>query len=291
MNDVSWVDREAYPFRSNYFDVDGFRMHYVDEGHGAPIVLVHGTTTWSFIFRRLIQRLSRKYRCIALDHLGYGLSEKPPGISYLPEDQARRLRLLIEYLELRDMTLVVHDFGGPIGLSYAVQKPEQVKALILFNTWMWSLKGEILVELAGRVGGGPLGRILVKRLNLEMHILFKAVWGNSSNLSKDLHKQYLMPFPRTVDRQAMWVLAGELLRSGPWYNRLWQQRERIRDIPALLLWGMKDIIFKERHLNRWTGVFDIAEPVTFPEAGHFVQEEAHAQLNELFEDFLQKYLR
>src|SRR6185437_9468981 len=141
MRNDAWVDRRSYPIQSRSLEVDGGRMHFVDEGEGRPLVLVHGTPTWSFLFRHLIADLSRDHRVIALDHIGFGLSEKPERWGYRPADHAKNLAMLIDRLGLKDITLVVHDFGGPIGLSYAVEHPENVSALVLFNTWMWSLAG------------------------------------------------------------------------------------------------------------------------------------------------------
>jgi haloalkane dehalogenase len=111
----AWVDRREYPFEPRTLDVDGARMSYLDEGEGAPIVMVHGTPTWSFLYRHLIRELRSRYRCVAPDHLGFGLSDRPRGWSYRPEDQAGNLARLIERLALEDLTLVVHDYGGPIG--------------------------------------------------------------------------------------------------------------------------------------------------------------------------------
>jgi haloalkane dehalogenase len=287
MNDTSWVDRTAYPFTPHSFACDGARMHYVDEGEGRPVVFVHGTATWSFLYRDLIRALAPDYRCIAPDHLGYGLSDKPVGADYLPKDHARRLRALIDHLGLRDITLVAHDFGGPIGLSYALEQPANVRSLVLFNTWMWSLRGEPVVEVASRMGGGWLGRFFFRQFNIELHTIFRAAWGDRSKLSAALHRQYTRPFPRRDDRDPMWILARELLGSSEWYEELWSRRERISAIPALLLWGLKDPIFKERHLARWQGLFADAETVTFPHAGHFVQEEARDELPPVIQRFLE----
>ena len=289
MHDTSWVDRTAYPFQSHYFDVDGARMHYIDEGEGEPVVFVHGTSAWSFVYRNLIKPLIPGYRCIAPDHLGYGLSDKPVDASYQPEDHARRLRALIEHLGLRNVTLVVHDFGGPIGLSYAVEQPENVRSLVVFNTWMWSLRGEPVAEVASLTGGGLLGRLFVKRLNLEILVLFKAVWGDRSKLDRALHQQYIQPFARAKDRESLWVLARALTASTAWFEGLWNRRDRIQNIPALLLWGKKDVIFRPRHLKRWQALFASSETVMFPGVGHFVQEEAKDELGEPVLAFLQKH--
>ncbi len=136
--DPSWIDREHYPFAPHYVDLPDGRMHYVDEGHGPVIVMVHGTPTWSFMYRHLIAGLAPHFRCIVPDHIGFGLSERPLPYTLTTADHARNLHLLIEQLGLRDVTLMVHDFGGPIGLGYAIDHPENVRAQIITNTWLWS---------------------------------------------------------------------------------------------------------------------------------------------------------
>lgn len=156
----AWVDRRQYPFEPHSLDVGAGTMRYVDEGTGPPIVMVHGTPTWSFLYRDLVKGLRDRYRCVAPDLLGFGLSDKPVGASYRPEDQAKRLGRLIDTLGLKDITLMVHDFGGPIGLSYAIERPANVKRLVLFNTWMWSFAGDRQMQWIGRAFGGRVGRFL-----------------------------------------------------------------------------------------------------------------------------------
>lgn len=286
MQHTNWLDRVAYPFEPHFFEVDGAQMHYVDEGHGKPLVLLHGTPSWSFLYRDVIKALSPHYRCIAPDHLGFGLSDKPEQAAYHPKDHARRLRALIEHLQLRDLTLIVHDFGGPIGLSYALEQPSNVRSLVLFNTWLWSLRGEPLPEFAGRTSVGPIGKFFFQQLNFEARVVFKSVWGDKAKLSAALHQQYIKPFPQPSDRQAMLVLARALLNGSDWYEELWQQRERIKDIPTLLLWGQKDLIFKQHHLARWQKLFAHAQTVIFPHAGHFVQEEECTAVGPIISQFL-----
>lgn len=129
-----WVDRAEYPFEPEAIILGPGTMRYLDEGDGESVVMVHGTPTWSFLYRHLVKGLRDRYRCVVPDHLGFGLSDKPARWSYAPADQARNLTTLIETLGLKDITLVVHDFGGPIGLSYALEHPENVRRLVLFNT-------------------------------------------------------------------------------------------------------------------------------------------------------------
>lgn len=234
--DTSWINREEYPFESHYFETAAGRLHYVDEGEGAAVVMVHGTPTWSFLYRNFIRELSRERRVIAVDNLGFGLSDKPAWWSSLPQNHAQNLHSLIEALELKDVVLVVHDFGGPIGLSYAVDW-ENVRGLVLFNTWMWSLADDPAAVRASRILGGPVGKFLYTRLNFSPRVLLKAAFGDKSKLTKQTHAHYLGPFRDRRDRSAPWIFARELVASASWYEKLWSRREALKDKPALLLWA------------------------------------------------------
>jgi pimeloyl-ACP methyl ester carboxylesterase len=267
------VDRTMYPFRPHHLEVEGGRLHYVDEGEGPPVVLVHGTPVWSFVYRRLIADLSATHRVVAPDHLGFGLSDKPADADYRPAAHARNLERLIEALGLRDVVLVVHDFGGPIGLSYAVEHPENVRALVLLNTWMWSLAGTP-AERASRLLSGAVGRFLYRRLNLSPRVLVPALFADRSRLTPEIHRHYVDAFPSPAERQAPWVFARELMGSSDWYEGLWRRRDRLAGLPALVLWGMKDSAFRPDALARWRDALPGARVVELPDAGHFVQEEA-----------------
>ena len=273
MPDAAWVDRELYPFRPNYLNLDMGRMHYVDEGTGDPLVMVHGTPTWSFLFRHLIRELSTHCRTVAPDHIGFGLSDKPDGWSYRPADHARNLTTLVEHLRLRDITLAVHDFGGPIGLSYALEHPENISRLILFNTWMWSRANDRATVQGSRILGGPIGRFLYRRLNFSPRVLMRVGVGKKNVLTRRVHRQYVRAFPNARQRTGHWILARELIASSDWYESLWQRRDTLRDKPALILWGMKDPAFGAADLARWRELFPKAHVVTFPDTGHFVPEE------------------
>ena len=288
MTTASWIDRSAYPFQSNYFEVDGGRMHYIDEGHGQPLVMVHGTPTWSFLYRTLIIEFSRDYRVIAPDHIGFGLSEKPEKWSYRPQDHARNLELLIDHLGLKDIVLCVHDFGGPIGLSYALEHPENVRALVIFNTFLWSLKGDPAFERPASLFNNAIGRWLYLRQNFSANVMVRSAWGKHRPLAPDVHRQYQQPFPSADSRKGTWRFFQSLLGESDWYESLWVRRERIADKPALILWGMRDIAFKEKELARWKGLFPRARVVTYPQAGHFVPDEAGPEAVQEIGDFLVK---
>ena len=153
----AWVDREAYPFRSRFIELaSGRRVHYIDEGEGDVVLFVHGTPTWSFEWRHVIRALARTHRCVAMDNLGFGLSDRPRDFDYCPESHARMLRAFVERLGLNDVTLVVHDFGGPIGLPLALHEPSIVRRLVVFNTWMWSFADDPEMTRKARHARGRL---------------------------------------------------------------------------------------------------------------------------------------
>lgn len=133
------------------FETEGHRLHYVDEGSGSPLLFVHGTPSWSFEWGAMVRVLRGERRCIALDHLGFGLSEKPPTAAYRPADHARRLLAFMRHLQLEDVTLVVHDFGGPIGIWAALEARKRIRGIVAINTWMWGLAGASVTSLRKRL--------------------------------------------------------------------------------------------------------------------------------------------
>jgi haloalkane dehalogenase len=282
----AWVDRREYPFTPRALDVDGGTIRYVDEGSGPVVLMVHGTPTWSFLYRHLVSALSPRYRCVAPDLLGFGLSAKPASAAYRPADQARRLTTLIDTLALKDLTLVVHDFGGPIGLSHAIERPDNVRRLVLFNTWMWSLRAEARVARAGRLFGSAIGRLLFERLSLSTQVLWRGAIADKTRYTPAIHAQYRAAMATPTDRRATWHYARELLASSEWYESLWARRDRIADKPALLVWGMKDPAFGTA-LARWRSVFTHAEVVELGGVGHAPTEERGPEVAAMVGRFLE----
>ena len=283
-----WVDRTLYPYTPHAFVTPEGTMRYVDVGTGPAVVLVHGTPTWSFLYRALIARLARTHRVIAVDHLGFGLSDKPADGAYRPEDHARRLEALLESLALPTLALVVHDFGGPIGLAYALRHPERVRQVVVFNSWLWSLADDRRVAQAARLASGPVGRFLYRRLNFSPRWLIPLVMGDRRRLDPAAHAHYVRPFPTAATREAPLALARALAGSSRWYDGLWSERERLCGVSMLLLWGMRDPTFGRTALARWQGAFTRARTVEFPESGHFVLEESSAGAVEQVAGFLER---
>lgn len=291
MTTTPWIDRSAYPFPSCYLPVEGGKMHYIDEGQGQPLVMVHGTPTWSFLYRSLIQELSGAFRVIAPDHIGFGLSDRPESWSYRPQDHARNLETLIEHLGLKDIVLMVHDFGGPIGLSYALEHPDNIRALVIFNTFLWSLKGNPAFERPARMFNNSIGRWLYLKQNFSANMMLRSAWGKHRLLTPEVHQQYTLPFQTPESRLGTWQFFQSLLGESAWYESLWANRDRITKKPALILWGMRDIAFKEKELARWKELFPNSRVVTYPQVGHFVPDEAGAEAAQEIRNFLSEEYR
>ena len=285
----SWVDREAYPFRSRWLALPEGRLHYVDEGNGGnaddpddPILLVHGTPTWSFEYRHLIAGLSSNRRVIALDHLGFGLSERPADAAYTPEAHAARFRAFVDGLGLSRFTLVVHDFGGPIALPVALDDPGRVSRLVVLNSWIWSFAGDPeqreMARRARMVSGG-FGRFMYRRVNASLRLVTPSAYGDRRKLTRAIHGQYLAAFPDADSRErVLWTLARALLGSSVHYDGLWRRRDRLAAIPALVVWGMKDSAFRPVQLARWRAALPHATIVELPGAGHWPHEEEPARV-------------
>ncbi|PTX20091.1 haloalkane dehalogenase [Pontibacter mucosus] len=285
MKSPKWLDRLLYPFAPHTYEVSGGTMHYVDEGTGAPIVFVHGTPTWSFLWRQQIKALSRNFRCIAPDHLGFGLSEKPADFSYTPEAHADNLEQLIEHLQLKNITLVVHDFGGPIGLRYALRHPENVKNLVILNTWMWSLEEEAKIMKISRFMAGGIGRFLYLQLGFSANVLLPQGYHEGKHLTKDIKLHYQKPLSSASRRMGTWVFARALHESNPYFSELWQQRDKLKSINKLFLWGEKDKLLPVHFLDKWQQEFPEAKTIRY-KAGHLVQEERGGEVADAVRDFV-----
>ena len=280
----AWVDRAEYPFEPRRLAVGMGSLSYVDEGEGPPVVMVHGTPSWSFLYRHLVKGLRDHHRCVVPDHLGFGLSDKPVGWSYAPAEQARNLTTLIETLGLRDLTLVVHDFGGPIGLSYAIERPENVRRLVIFNTWMWSFRGHPRMERIDRLFSGRLGAFLYAH-GFSVNVLWRHA-VRDRRYRRATHRQYARAAASPESRHATLMYARALLGASDWYEGLWRRRDRIADIPTLLCWGMKDPAFAE-FLPRWRGVFPHAQVLELPDTGHAPPETRAPEILPVLRSFLE----
>lgn len=278
----AWLAERDYPFASHFLEVDGGRMHYLDEGEGQPILMVHGQPTWSFMYRHLIRGLSPKARCIAVDHIGFGLSDKPRHWSYTPAEHAANLTALVEHLDLEPLTLVVHDWGGPIGLGFAIDHPQRIRRIVAFDTWMWSMAEHAAGRWFSRIMGSAFGQFGTRRFNLFVDVFMKSALGPAWPA---VSAAYRGPFERREDRQGCALFPRML--CVPWLDELWQRREVLRGIPARLIWGAADPAFPAPIRERLASVFDECEVSIHEGIGHFVPEELGEHLTPWVEKFLE----
>jgi haloalkane dehalogenase len=262
-------------------------MHYVDEGAGDPVVLVHGTPTWSFEWRHVIRALSPSHRVIAPDHLGFGLSDRPRGAPYTPEWHAENFAEFVGRVGARPLTLVVHDFGGPIALPTALRDPGILKRLVVINSWMWSFVGDRDMESKARVAATAMAGFLYRWANFSLRMIMPSAYGDKSKLTAAIHRQYLDRFPDQQSRgEVLWALARALLGSSAFYDSLWRERSKLSGRPSLIVWGMKDSAFKPHQLARWREALPSARVVEIAGAGHWPHEEEPDRVIGALRDFL-----
>ena len=271
-----WLPEDLYPFQSHYADIDGARVHYVDEGSGPPLLLLHGNPTWSFLYRDLIKGLRDSFRCIAPDHPGFGLSRAAPGYGYTPAEHANVLGQLVTQLDLTGVTMMVQDWGGPIGFAVATRQPDRFAAFVIGNTWAWP-KSDRGTQLFSRLLGGPVGSYLILRRNFFVE---KIIPGNvkRKKLSQAVMEAYRGPFPTPESRRPLHVFPREILRSRPFLAEIERGLLALADRPALLVWPTKDIAFREPERKRWEEIFPNHRTVVLEGAGHYIQEDAPEEI-------------
>ena len=266
------VDPAEYPFADRWFERGGSALHYVDEGSGPPVLMLHGNPTWSFLYRNVIKQLGGACRAIAPDYPGFGLSDHPPGYGYTPQEHAEWIHALVDELGLKQFVLVVQDWGGPIGLSIAVERPDDVAGLVILNTWAWPPdRTGVVFSL---IMGGPIGKYLHLRRNFFARRLVPSGIARAVRRTPAILKAYTDPFPTPASRTGTWVFPRAIRRSAAWLAEIERQLPRLRAKPVEFVWAMKDVAFgRERILGRWLSYFPGAPVDRLPEAKHYLQED------------------
>jgi haloalkane dehalogenase len=291
--------RHLYPFTSRYVEVNGMRMHYVDEGCGEPVVFIHGNPTWSFYFRELIRRLSAGYRAIAPDHIGCGLSSRPTADEY-----GFRLQNRIEDFEnfLRNLrleksvTLVLHDWGGIIGAGFAVRHPDRISRLIILNTAAFLKPKSKPLPFALRVIRNIPFLAAPAVLGLNAFARGAAWAASAKGLAPTVRAGLTAPYNSWTNRMATLKFVQDipLKPEDPSYilvQQVDQNLYRLAAKPMLICWGDRDFVFDRDYLAEWRRRFPHAELHLFPEAGHYVLEDASEQISDIVLDFLRRHPR
>ena len=286
---TDWTFGGLWPFEPQWFQTPDGRMHYVDEGprDGRPIVLVHGNPTWGFLYRNFIGPLAEAgHRAIVPDHLGFGRSDKPsdPGLYHIPR-HVERLEALLESLDLNDAVVVVQDWGGPIGLSWAVAHPERVSGLFVMDTFAGPHQSLPVPLRLFRAHG--VGELLVQGFDLFVRgFLFQAGVVHRERLSADVRRAYLAPHPTWSSRTGELVFPREIpdpaSATGPVAELLTQLEhgleQHFRSKPARIMWAMRDPAFTPTVLERWQRILPDAPVTRIENASHYLQEDAHEQI-------------
>ena len=272
----SWLRQDLYPFTSRYAEIAGARVHYVDEGTGPPLLLLHGNPTWSFLYREIIPALRDRFRCIAVDYPGFGLSSAPSGYGFLPAEHSQVLERFVLELDLRNVTMMVQDWGGPIGFAAATRHPERFAAFVIGNTWAWP-KTDPGTQAFSRILGSRLGEHLIMQRNLFVEKILPG-GVRRTKLSEPVMAAYRGPFPTPDSRRPLYVFPREILHSRPFLAEIERGLRVLRDRPALLVWPTKDVAFREPERKRWEEVFPGHTTVTLEGAGHYIQEDAPAEI-------------
>lgn len=286
----SW--RPLYPFTSREMRIDGQRYHYVDEGRGEPLLLVHGNPTWSFYWRDLISALSPRYRVIAVDHIGCGLSDKPKDYPYRLAQHSKNLSELVQRLDLQNITLLAHDWGGAIGVGAALADEVRYRRFVMFNTAAFRSQRMPWRIAACRIP--VLGRLAVQGLNAFARAALTMAVEKPERMTPAVRAGLLAPYDSWSHRQATYRFVADIPLSPehPSYAALLateQGLSRLADRPWMFVWGMRDWCFSPHFLERFLEFFPGAEVHRLEDAGHYVIEDAHERIVPLVQAFLEKH--
>ncbi len=278
-----WLDQRLYPFQSRFVEIGGNQIHYVDEGRGPTLLLLHGNPTWSFLYRHIITRLSGQFRCVAVDYPGFGLSTASPSYSFKPREHSTVLERFILALDLCEIGLMVQDWGGPIGLGFAGRHPDRIRALLICNTWAWPVQGTKNLEWFSKIVGSPIGRFFILNFNAFVNVFLPL--GVSRRLSPEEMRAYRGAFPTRASRLPTAIFPREILHSREYLAEVESNLGRLSQKPTLILWGDRDNAFRDTERDRFERLFPNHRTCILKGAKHFVQEEAPDQICEELIDF------
>lgn len=285
---------KAMPFKRNYIERNGQQYHYVNEGQGSPVVMIHGNPSWSFYYRNLVTSLSTNHQCIVPDHIGCGFSDKPgdDDYDYTLVNRIDDLEALLEHLDINDnITLVVHDWGGMIGMGYAARYPERIKRLVILNTGAFHLPKTKKLPAALWLGRNSwIGTVLVRGFNAFSGIA-SVIGVKRKPMDKDIRQAYVAPFNSWKNRistlrfiQDIPLKPGD--RNYQLVSDIANDLEKFKTLPMLICWGLQDFVFDKHFLNEWQARFPGAKVHAFDDCGHYILEDASEEVVPLISEFL-----
>ena len=265
-------DARLFPFEPHWFDGAGLRLHFVDEGRGPAVVMFHGNPTWSFLYRNVILALRDRFRCIAADYPGFGLSERPNGYHYTAAEHAAVIGKLVDNLGLDGFMVVGQDWGGPIGMTVAIERANRVSGLVFANTWYWPAQGSLIV-FSLVMSSPPMQWAILRRNFFVNGIMPRSV---AKAMDPAVFKSYQKAQPSPEMRQGVAEFPRQIRRARPMLSRLAREAPgALRQKPMQLVWAMKDPAFgREQVIQRWLRDFPKAQVTRLSDANHYVQEDA-----------------
>lgn len=283
--------RDLYPYESNFLSIDGQRCHYVDEGSGDVLLFVHGNPTWSFYWHPLINSLKGTHRCVAVDHIGCGLSDKPTDYPYSLSSHVANLTKLVKALDLSHVTLLAHDWGGAIGLGTVLNLPERFSRIVLFNTGAFPPP---FIPLRIRLCRTPLlGRWALQGLNAFSRSALSMATEKPQRMTPAVRAGLLAPYDSWDHRTAVYRFVKDIpaSRRHPTWQVL-EDMERglptLADKPVQLIWGMRDWCFRPSCLERFEEIWPHARVERFEDAGHYVVLDADERITPALKNFFAK---
>ncbi len=285
---------DDYPFSGKTLDLDGLSYHYLDEGSGKPVVMVHGNPSWSYYYRNLVLALRGRYRCIVPDHIGCGLSDKPGDkrYDYTLSRRVDDLERLIDHLGLEEkITLVLHDWGGMIGMAYACRHPERIGRLVLLNTAAFHLPKEKKFPLGLKIcRDTPLGALLVRGFN-AFSVGASLVGCKKHPMARVVSRSYRAPYDSWKNRiatlrfvQDIPLVPGD--RNYALVSEVAAGLAQFSELPIAIFWGELDFVFDTAFLAEWIRRYPKAKVRRYPDAGHYILEDMKDEVVPLIADFL-----
>jgi haloalkane dehalogenase len=267
------VDPSEYPFEDHWLPYRDGYVHYVDEGQGPTVLLLHGNPTWSYVYRDVIKGLRGECRLVAPDYPGFGMSKAPSKYGFTPQEHSDAVADLIGRLDLTNLVLVVQDWGGPIGMNYAVRNRANLRGLVVMNTWAWP--ASTLQKVFSIVmGGWPIGYWLQTRRNYFAKSMLPGGIYDSNKVTDSFRKAYTDPFPTPESRRPTWIFPRQIRKARPWLADIESRLPNLADVPAQILWGTHDDPgFPLAEMARWQKYLKMHETETLDDASHSVQED------------------
>lgn len=280
--------KKIYPFQSHYLDIDSNQYHYIDEGEGDPVLMVHGNPTWSFYYRNLAIGLKDSHRVVVPDHIGCGLSDKPQDFEYTLDNHIKNLEMLVKFLNLKNITLIVHDWGGAIGFGLATRHPHLIKNIVILNTA--AFRSKRIPFTINLCKNRFFGRFITKRLNA---FAYPATFmAPSTKLSPTVKKAYLAPYNSKNNR----IAVAEFVQDIPMKpsHRSYETLKRIEEnlaslkCPKIILWGGKDFCFNDEFFKKWKTIYPDAYFKYYKDAGHYILEDKKEDVLQNIKDFMER---